>query len=46
LLHGRLSDRIAVIYKGKIGGIFRKNELTTEKTGLLMAGYAINEAAG
>ena len=41
-----LSDRIAVIYKGKIGGIFRKNELTTEKTGLLMAGYAINEAAG
>jgi simple sugar transport system ATP-binding protein len=35
-----LSDRVAVIYKGRIMGIFRKSELSTEKTGLLMAGYA------
>ena len=40
-----LSDRIAVIYKGRIQGIFHTNELTTEKTGLLMAGYAIDGAA-
>ena len=39
-----LSDRIAVIYKGRIQGIFRRNELTTEKTGLLMAGFSANEA--
>lgn len=35
-----LSDRIAVIYKGMIQGIFNRSELTTEKIGLLMAGYA------
>lgn len=34
-----LSDRIAVLFKGKIQGIFRREELTTEKIGLLMAGY-------
>jgi simple sugar transport system ATP-binding protein len=34
-----LSDRIAVIYKGAIQGVFEKTELTAEKTGLLMAGY-------
>jgi ABC-type uncharacterized transport system ATPase subunit len=34
-----LSDRIAVIYRGVIQGIFLKAELTTEKIGLLMAGY-------
>jgi simple sugar transport system ATP-binding protein len=39
-----LSDRIAVIYKGKIQGIYKNSELTTEKVGLLMAGYAANEA--
>lgn len=33
-----LSDRIAVLYKGKIMGIFKNGELTTEKIGLLMAG--------
>ncbi len=33
-----LSDRIAVIYKGVIQGIFDKSELNTEKIGLLMAG--------
>jgi simple sugar transport system ATP-binding protein len=34
-----LSDRIAVVYKGKIQGIFDHNDLTIEKIGLLMAGY-------
>ena len=34
-----LSDRIAVLYKGKIMGIYKNSELTTEKIGLLMAGY-------
>ena len=34
-----LSDRIAVLYKGVIQGIFKGSELTTEKIGLLMAGY-------
>ncbi|MDD3362583.1 MAG: ABC transporter ATP-binding protein [Hespellia sp.] len=33
-----LSDRIAVLYKGKIMGIYKNTELTTEKIGLLMAG--------
>ena len=37
-----LSDRIAVLYKGSIQGIFHKSELTSEKIGLLMAGYAID----
>lgn len=34
-----LSDRIAVMYKGKIMGIYKNGELSTEKIGLLMAGY-------
>ena len=34
-----LSDRIAVMYKGRIMGIYKNSELTTEKIGLLMAGY-------
>lgn len=34
-----LSDRIAVLYKGVVQGIFDPKELTTEKIGLLMAGY-------
>lgn len=33
-----LSDRIAVIYKGRIMGEFDVNEVTREKIGLLMAG--------
>ena len=40
-----LSDRIAVLYKGSLQGIFKKSELTTEKIGLLMAGYALGGAA-
>lgn len=34
-----LSDRIAVIYKGKLQGIYKRSELDTEKIGLMMAGY-------
>ena len=34
-----LCDRIAVIYKGAFMGIYRHDELTTERIGLLMAGY-------
>jgi len=33
-----LSDRIAVIYEGKIMGVLSRNEATKEKVGLLMAG--------
>lgn len=35
-----LSDRIAVMYRGAIQGIFPKTELSIERIGLLMAGYA------
>ena len=34
-----LSDRIAVIYKGEIVGIYHNHDLDTQKIGLLMAGY-------
>jgi ABC-type uncharacterized transport system ATPase subunit len=33
-----LTDRIAVIYKGKILGDFKTMEVKREKVGLLMAG--------
>lgn len=39
-----LSDRIAVLYKGRIMGIYRNGTLTTEDIGLLMAGYPIQGA--
>jgi simple sugar transport system ATP-binding protein len=35
-----LSDRIAVIYRGEIVGIYKNQDLDTEEIGLLMAGYA------
>lgn len=38
-----LSDRIAVLYKGEIQGVFNSAELTTEKIGLLMAGFREGE---
>lgn len=41
-----LSDRIAVLYKGRIMGIYRNDELTTEKIGLLMAGYDVDAKEG
>jgi ABC-type uncharacterized transport system ATPase subunit len=34
-----LSDRIAVMYKGEIVGIYQNHDLDTQKIGLLMAGY-------
>ena len=39
-----LSDRIAILYKGKIMGIFQNGEISTEQIGLLMAGYELKEA--
>lgn len=41
-----LSDRIAVLYKGKIMGIYKNGQLTTDKIGLLMAGYDIENIDG
>ncbi|EOS35748.1 hypothetical protein C808_04489 [Lachnospiraceae bacterium M18-1] len=38
-----LSDRIAVLYKGRIMGIYRNGDLTTEQIGLLMAGCRIEK---
>lgn len=35
-----LSDRIAVLYRGEILGIYRNHDLDTQQIGLLMAGYA------
>ena len=40
-----LCDRIAVIYKGAFMGIYRHDELTTERIGLLMAGYKEEKGA-
>lgn len=39
-----MADSIAVMYKGKIMGIYPSGELTTEQIGLLMAGCAQKEA--
>lgn len=38
-----LSDRIAVMYSGKIVGIMDRAEATTEKIGILMAGEKLND---
>ncbi len=38
-----LSDRIAVMYSGKFVGILDKDEATTEKLGILMAGGKLDE---
>ena len=40
-----LCDRIAVIYKGAFMGIYAREALSTEKIGLLMAGYADQKEA-
>jgi len=40
-----LSDRIAIIYRGEIVGIYKNHDLDTEKIGLLMAGYAPDAAS-
>ncbi len=39
-----LSDRIAVMYKGKIMGILNSQEATREKVGLMMGGSTLQEA--
>jgi simple sugar transport system ATP-binding protein len=38
-----LSDRIVVLYRGKIAGIHRPSEVDAEKIGLLMSGYRKGE---
>lgn len=35
-----LADRIAVMYEGKLMGLFNREESTVERLGLLMAGVA------
>ena len=39
-----LSDRIAVLYKGRIMGIYRNGEISTDRIGLLMAGVGEKES--
>ena len=39
-----LCDRIGFIYQGKIQGIYKPDQLTSEKIGLLMAGWNEKEA--
>lgn len=41
----QLSDRIAVMYRGKIIGVLSAKEATKEKLGLLMAGVSLNDKA-
>jgi ABC-type uncharacterized transport system ATPase subunit len=38
----KLSDRIAVIYKGKLSKIMPSEEVTPEKLGVLMGGGSID----
>jgi ABC-type uncharacterized transport system ATPase subunit len=40
-----LSDRIAVMYKGRLTGLVDPDEVTRQQLGLLMAGYANDERA-
>ncbi len=39
-----LSDRIAVLYEGRIMGIVDRNQATVEQIGLMMAGVSMDEA--
>lgn len=41
-----LSDRIAVMYSGKIVGVLSKEEATMEKLGILMAGGKLDDKLG
>lgn len=41
-----LCDRIAVIYKGSFMGIYPREAISTEKIGLLMAGYSDQKEVG
>jgi len=40
-----LSDRVAVIYEGRIMGVVRRGEATREQLGLMMAGVASTESS-
>ena len=39
-----LSDRIAVMYEGRITGVLPRGEATAEQIGLMMAGFSMSEA--
>ena len=39
-----LSDRIAVLYEGRIMGIVERDQATVEQIGLMMAGISMTEA--
>ena len=39
-----LSDRIAVMYEGRIMGIVERDQATVEQIGLMMAGVSMDEA--
>ena len=39
-----LSDRIAVMYEGRIIGIVDRDQATVEQIGLMMAGVSMQEA--
>lgn len=39
-----LSDRIAIMYEGRIMGIVKRGQATVEQIGLMMAGIAVEEA--
>ncbi|HEY3310425.1 MAG TPA: ABC transporter ATP-binding protein [Anaerolineales bacterium] len=41
-----LSDRIAVMYEGKITGIVKRDQASVEQIGLMMAGISMKEALG
>jgi ABC-type uncharacterized transport system ATPase subunit len=41
-----LSDRIAVIYEGRIMGVVNRGEVTVEEIGLMMAGEPMDHAVG
>ena len=38
-----ITDRVAIMYKGKFMGIYNTEEIDVERIGLLMAGYAEKE---
>ena len=40
-----LSDRIAVIYEGRIMSVVERNQATVEQIGLMMAGVVEGQAA-
>ena len=41
-----LSDRVAVLYNGKIAGVLPRAEVTVEKLGRLMSGLSLENEEG